>query len=261
VATSIQSESLSPFDQFQQLLYSVGSVFNSLCERTDAAFQRVHVMKKDENGSIKLYDVKDKITGETNRTAILTYIEDVKTGELYMDEEAHVVAFKCALVVLGMPFYTLGKMVWHAVKTPLEIGALALNILAEAGSDFAQGKLYEGSTLLRKGLIQSSEKLGNGVYEIIKSPIFGIGAAFGGICGVIKPFRGRTIEARVENAWQNGVSHKNDFRNIPPRAGENCLQAFFKDVLDSRPFYLAHCFQIRGNTHDPSVTVIRRSPV
>lgn len=259
MATSIQS--LSSAAQFQQFFSSAGSFFNSLCESTDSAFRHVYVMKRGEDGRIKSYDVKDKATGETKRTPLVTYIEDVKTGEMYLDEEAWIVSVKCALVALGMPFYTVGKMAWHAFKTPIEITIVAVNILIEAGRSFDRCRFYEGFTDLRTACIVLPEILGNGLYEIVKAPPFGCGAVLAGLYGILKPFHGRKIEAMIENAWQKGVSFKEDFRHIPARSGENCWEAFVTDMMSLRPFYLAHCFQVRGNTRDSNIVLIRREPV
>jgi hypothetical protein len=256
MATSVQS--LGPVDQFQQLFSSIGSFFSSLCESTDSAFRRVHVMKRGEDGNIKFYDVKDKVTGEVKRTPLVTYIEDVRTGEMYLDEEAWIVSIKCALVALGMPFYTVGKMTWHAFKTPIEIAAVASNILVEAGRNFSQCRFYEGFANLRNACIVLPEVFGNGLYEIVKAPIFGFWAILTGLYGIPKPYHGRKIEAIIERAWENGISFKDDFRNIPPREGEGCLEAFAKDIMQTRPFYLAYCFQVRDNTRDPRIVVIRR---
>ncbi len=259
MATSVQT--LSPASEIKQLLSSASSFFTSLCESTNSAFRRVHVMKRGEDGNIKFYAIKDKATSETKRTPLVTYIEDVKTGEMYLDEEGWIVSIKCALVVLGMPFYTLGKMAWYAFKTPIEITAIASKILVEAGRNFAQCRFYEGFSDLRTACTVLPERLGNGLYEIIKAPFFGFLAILAGLYGIPKPFHGRKIEAVIENAWQNGISFKEDFRNISPREGEGCLKACVKDMMQMRPFYLAHCFQVRDNTHDPRIVVIRRERV
>jgi hypothetical protein len=232
MTTRIGTRPASPFSLIQDFCSSVGS----LCERTNAAFRRVHVEKKDENGNLKLYNVtdpdtgkavKDPATGKVKKKSVITYIEDIRTGNLYLDEEAHVVAFKCFVLVFAIPFYTVGKMAWHLFKIPC-------------------------------GLFQSLEIVGNNLLEVVKAPLFGIGAELAAIGGIIKPYKFRTWEAIVENKWQNGVSYKEDFRKIPPRKGENCWQAFMKDIRQKRPLYLAYCFQVRGNVNDPRIHVIRR---
>ncbi len=249
---------LSPISQIQQFCSSLNSFLSTLCEGVDSAFRRVHVMKKDANGNIRLYDVKDKETGTTRKVGVLSYIEDIKTGEMQLDEPSYVIATKCALLVLGIPFYTVGKMAWHVFKTPFEITVLAVNTLVKAGDQFAICRYYEGMMEMRRGFSQVPEMFGNGLFEIIKAPLFGLGAELASIYGVFRPYHGRKIEAIIEKAWQQGASYKDDFRNITPRVGESCWDAFVKDVWDARPFYLAHCFQVRGNVNDPRVVIIRR---
>jgi hypothetical protein len=252
------SAHLNPISQVEQVCSSVSALLSTLCEKTDSAFRRVHVMKRDGSGNIKLYDVKDKETGVTRKVGVLSYVEDIKTGEMQLDEPGYVISFKCALLVLGVPFYTIGKMAWYIFKTPFEISALAVETLIKAGEYFAIARLYEGCIEMRRGFSQIPEMFGNGLFDIIKAPIFGLAAEFASIYGIFRPYHGRKIEALIENAWQQGASYKDDFRNIPARTGENCWTAFVKDLHDAHPFYLAHCFQVRGNVNDSRIVVIGR---
>jgi hypothetical protein len=253
-----QAARLSPVSQVQHVFSSVCSLLSMLCEKTDSVFRRVYVMKKDDNGNIKLYNVKDKETSTTRKVGVLSYVENIKTGEIQLDEPSHVIAIKCALLVLAIPFYTVGKMAWYASKTPFEITALAMDTLTKSGEQFVIGRCYEGIVEMRRGISQIPEMFGNGLFEIIKAPIFGLVAELASISGIFKPYYGRMIEAIIEQAWQQGASYKDDFRNVLPRAGENCWDAFVKDVHDAHPFYLAHCFQVRGNVHDARIVVVRR---
>jgi hypothetical protein len=253
-----RSGHLDPIAQIQQFYSSLSSLLSTLCERTDSAFRRIYVMKKDDRGNIKLYDVKDKKTGEIKKTGIISYIEDIKTGEMQLDEPSYVIAIKCALLVLGIPFYMVGKMAWYTLKTPFEITALAMNTLVKAGEHFAIERYYEGIIEMRRGFSQIPEMFGNGLFEVIKTPIFSLGAQLTCVYGTFRPYHGRKFEAMIEHAWQQGASYKEDFRNVPLRTGENCWSAFVKDVHDAHPFYLAHCFQVRGNVNDPRIVVIRR---
>jgi hypothetical protein len=264
MTTSIQNQPLSLPTQFQQLFSSVGSILTSLCEKTDSAFRRVHVMKRDENGNTRLFDVRDghtSTTSERRQTAVITYVEDIKTGEMTLDEPHYVISFKCFLIALGMPFYAFGKMAWYTFKTPFEITAIATQAIIEAGRQFGYGRFYQGFAELRKRISISSEKLGYGLVEIVKAPLFGLGGVLAALYGVVKPYHGRKIEAIIERAWQNGASYKEDLRQVPARPGENCWEAFVKDVIDAHPFYLAHCFQVRGNIRDANIVVVQRSPL
>ena len=265
MTTAVSTTYLTPCAQIQQVCNAIGSLFSSLTESTDAAFKRVHVTKKDENGNIRLFDKKEKVidpqTGASRvvitKISVLTYIEDVKTGELYLDETPCIVSTKCALVTLVMPVYAVAKRGWHVLKTPLEIGCIAVETLQH----FFSGDVCEAAKRVPRKIIQIFEVLGTGLFEFIKAPLFMLGCELAAIYGIFKPYHGRKFEALIENAWQCGASHKLDFRKINARPNENCLTAFVKDVLEPRPFHLAHCFQVRGSTRDPRVTVTSSSPL
>lgn len=261
MATTAASNYLSPFAQARKFFNTASDLLSSLTESTDSAFKRVKVTKRDESGNIRFFNVKDPDTGETRSVSELTYIEDIKTGDLYLDEPTYTVATKCFCVVLGMPFYTVGKMVWHAVKTPLEIGSIAIDAILKVGQLFLSGNYTEGAKEAYCTLQRTFEVLSTGLFEIKKAPFFGLGCALTALYGVFKPYHGRKFEALLENAWQQGSSHKEDFRNVPARPDENCLTAFVKDLRDSHTFYLAHCFQIRGNIRNPLITINSREPL
>jgi hypothetical protein len=258
---------IRPSNPFFQIPEVFCSVVDALFERTDAAFRKVHVTKLDEQGKLKYYDVvdpntgkvvKDPVTGKPKKNPEVTYIEDIRTGNLYLNEDARTVAFKCALLLLAIPFYTVGRMAWHLCKTPFAVGAVAFEALAKSGEQFARLKCSEGFKEMGRGLFKALDTAGDELFEVVKAPFFGLGAEFVAFCGIFKPHHFRGWEALIEKKWQNGASYKDDFRNIPARKNENCLQAFVKDVREKRPFYLAYCFQVRGNVNDKRIQVIRR---
>ena len=249
---------LNSIAQNQQFCSSLSSALNRICKSTDSTFRRVHVMKRDEQGNIKLYNVKDKVTGESKTVNVLSYIEDIETGSMQLDEPAYIISAKCALLILGVPLYTVGRMSWHLFKTHFEISMLIINTLKKASKPCAIERFYEAAVEMRRGLSQIPGMLGNGLFEIFKDVLLGAGAELASIYGVVRPYQGRWFEQIIEHHWQNGAHYKNDFRYVPPRAGENCCEAFIKDVKDAHPCYLAHCFQIRNNVNNPHVVVIRR---
>jgi hypothetical protein len=215
-------------------------------------------MKKDEQGNIRLYDRKDPATGETKKVAILTYIEDMHTGEIYLDEPAYIVSVKSALIALGLPFYTFGRMVMIAIKTPIEITTIALETLYKLGQQLCRCQWNEASAEVMRGVAQSGNLLGNALYEIVKAPLFMLGCELAAIYGIFKPYHGRKYEAMIERAWQQGSSYKKDCRNISARPGENCWEACVKDLRASDTQYLGLCYQVRGNVSSPLITVIKR---
>jgi hypothetical protein len=255
MAAITSSAHLSPGAQMQQFGKGMSLLLQSVCESTDAAFRRVHLMKKDAAGNIKFYDKKEKIvdlaTGErrevTRRVAELTYIEDVKSGDIYLDESRFDVAVKCALIALIMPFYVAARIGWHGAETFFQMSVVVVDMIADPRG-FEAGRRCA----------QLSQELGEGLFKVAQASLFGSGCGLGAAYGIFKPYHGRRCVAILENAWLRGVSYKRDLRNIPARPNEDCLTACVKDVRTAEAFYLAYCFQLRGNVNEPRIVVIRR---
>jgi hypothetical protein len=269
MTTAINSNEATPFYAWSVFSNTIPPFWDSLWESTAAAFRRVSLLKQDANGGIRSYDkhetTMDPKTGQlhdvTHKKSIYTYIEDVKTGELYYDEPQSTVTQKCIAIGLALPLYALGKICWNLISTPLEVGEVALRTLRQVGHHLLLGKLYEGSLATRVGSGKILQIYVNGLYELAKAPIFMVGAELAAIYGIFKPYHGRKFEAMIEKAWQNGVSFKEDLRKIPKREGEGFWEAFVKDLQNFRAFYLAHCFQVRGKTQDPNIIILKREPL
>lgn len=267
MTTAIGPTRIDPFTQLQQFCTSIGSLLGSIVESTDSVFRRVEVQKRDSDGNIKFYDEKETIidpdTGETKvvtkKVSVLHYIEDVKTGELYVNDSRFWVAAKCAGIAVATPLYAFGKICWYLVKTPIDIGVIALDSISKIVAQVCLGRLYEASSEAQRSFIQMSQTLGTGLFEVVKAPLFALGVELTAIYGLFKPYHARKFEAIMEKAWQRGASYKEDLRRVPARAGEDCWTAFVRDIRDAHPFYLAHCFQVRGNVNDPRIRVMSRS--
>lgn len=269
MATTAQVTALgmSPFEQIQHVGSAFSTALSALFESTSSAFNRVHVTKKDENGNIRFYEKKVTVVDpdtklsriETRKISELTYIEDAGTGNLYLDEPMDIVMVKCAFLVLGLPFFTFGKIGWHMARTPIEIGTICIDALTKIGPELALGHLYESAGQAHLSASRVAQAFGTGLFEVVKAPFYLIAAEFAAIYGIFKPYHGRRLEAAIEKAWQNGTSYKEDFRNIPARSGETCWQAFKTDIQIAHTFYLAHCFQVRGNVNDPRFNVLKRA--
>ncbi len=244
--------------QIQQFCNALGSLFTGLAERSESAFRRVYVMKKDALGNIKTYDQKPPATPQ--KVTQVSYIEDIKTGEMYLDEPGYVVAVKCALIGLGMPFHVLGKMVWQTLKTPLEIGLIASFTLAKAGKQLVLGECKKAAIHAREGFLEADYVLSCGIFDIVKAPIFGLGCQIAAIYGILKPFHGRAAAGKCANALQNGVSFKEEscaYPNFSQLVSWQEFKSYFHNLQFS---YLAPCFQVRGNVGNPRIIVVRREP-
>ncbi len=252
---------LSAIDQFFQWDSTITELFTSICDKTDESFRRVHVQKRDEAGNIKTYQSKDPTTNEIRQIQTLSYVEDIQTGAMYLDEPHYVTSVKCALIAFANILYTSGKVVWYAVRAPIVIAAVAAEAISKAAKEFSMGRCLESATELKKGWTKSCDLGVESLFEIIKCPIFGLGVELSAIYGIFRPYFGRKFVGKLENAWLGGISYKQSFNRIPAREGETCLEAFSKDIQSSHPYYLAQCFQVRGNVNDPRIIVIKREPL
>jgi hypothetical protein len=244
---------------------SIRFFWNSVVQSTDSAFRRVHVIKKDAEGNIKFYDKKetffDKTTGQkrvvTRKDAVITYIEDVGTGALYLDETTDIIAMKCVLTALGMPFYALGKMCWHAIKTFSKICWIASEMFPQIGHQLVLGDLFEAAKESMRGFVQVSQVCGTGLLEIVKSPLFALGCELAAIYGIFRPYQGRVFEAWIEKQWEKGASYKDDLRNVS-YSGEDPWTSFKKCIQDAHPVFFDYCFQSRGSVNDSRIVVLYR---
>jgi hypothetical protein len=251
---------LSPYSQLKQVAYSVGSLLLDLCERADAVFERVTVRKKDETGQFKTYDILQN-DGTKVKADALNYFREIKTGNLYLPEEDSVIRTKCALIALGMPFYTVGSMAINLVHSALKITAVAIDTFMHTLGKLFRGNFQEGGEILSKGVSLIGRTAGVCLFEVIKAPLFGVGCELAALYGIVKPHHGRKYEGLIENAWQQGVSYKLNEGRVPHGPGDSCLQEFAKEKQEASSFYLAQCFQIRGNTNESRITVVSQEPL
>jgi len=262
MATVALPQDLSMCSQVQQLGSSAGALLSSLCESTASAFVRVHVTKRGADGNLLCYDHKDPVTGAvTQKEHVFTYIKDVKSGALFLDDTQFVVRVKCVLLAIGALFYTPGTMVWRAVKTALVTSIIAVETLAATGKLFLRGKCKESAAALKKGATSIATECNTGLYDIVKAPVCGLGCILAALYGIAKPYHGRKFEAMIENIWQNGASYKEDRRYTcrcpSPARWKNLTQ----EIKKPYPFYLAWCFQPRGKITDNRYTLIKSEPL
>jgi hypothetical protein len=188
------------------------------------------------------------------------YIEDVKTGELYWDESASVIAMKCAGIVLGLPTYLLTYAAWNMIKLPLNITAIINSTLDELSQNWGSGQLKEGARVLCEGFFtQLPARMFPHIWNVVKSPLLAISLGSAAIYGMVDPFCGRKMIAHIEHAWQNNISYKYDLRKIKTADTGNIWFNFINDCHVSKAFYLAWCFQPRGNIKDSTKFQVLRS--
>ena len=229
-------------------------LFSSCFQKTEDRFGRVYINKLDERGNPKEYKKRDE-AGNTIQYSEVCYIEDKLTGDLYIDESASVIAIKCTAIFSVTPLYTAGVIAWNLYQLCGGVARAAAEMfkaMRNGCSDVSEMK--RTFSLLPH---TCKERL----MEMISAPLFGLGMAGAAALGVLKPLHGRSIEALVEKAWHKGASYKDDMRKIPERKAENAWVSCWKDIHSGKEFFLAYCFQVRGNLSDRDIRVLRRAPL
>jgi len=254
--------SLSPQAQFGQLYTAITSLPGSLWQPADALFEQIHVQKRDEEGNIKLWDVLDFETAKWETADTFSFIEDKETKGWFSDEPRSVLTIKfLGIAFVLAPVYAVGQIGWHVCKTPIQITRLALITLRNTGHLVASCRLKEAAGEMQRGFVLIASTSVQGLFEIVKAPFFFLGVELTALCGIFKPYHARKYEAIVEKAWQCGLSHKRDIRQIPPEEdfSTDCFTCFRE--CWGRTFYLAYCFQPHFNSTDPHFTVVGRYPL
>lgn len=142
-----------------------------------------------------------------------TYDLEKSTGDLYWNETKVSLVIKSALIFVVTPLYTMGVITWHV------------------------GRAFISDTKSH-------------LYEVIKAPLFALAVMGTVACAPLAPYRVRKWEAQIEHKWQNQVSYRDDFRQKEDPT-LNCWDNFKYGIEHSQAFYLAWCFQKRGNISDP----------
>jgi hypothetical protein len=221
-------------------------------EKAQEAFYRIRIQKLDEKGAVRFFNVKDLETGEVIGTkSEFSSLVDRSTGDLYYDEEAWVVWGKCVALTVGIPLYALGTVAWHLIRTPIVVKLTLFNALREwpSATEKMREKLFEDLTHIPC-------EIAAGIWGIVKTPFYAIAMEASALVGLVNPHLGRKWVAAVEHAWHDNISIKHSFVTIPPRPEEGCCEACFKDLTFNKPFYLAGCFQVRGNLSDKRIRVL-----
>lgn len=230
-------------------------------QSANQAFRRVVVEKLRENGEVRVYTQTDTETGRVRSYTQVPYLEEIATGDLYRDEPRSVIATKCALIMCGTPLFALTMEVWHLVKMSLLVSFIAIKTIQHVLQRLCEGEFREIGSICWSALGETGSALAEGIWEVASTPFYAIGVEFSALYGLIDQYRGRKWVAAIEHSWQKGVSYKEDRRRdgaaVARDPSEATCSSLFQDLKQGRLFYLANCFQVRGNTHDPRIRIVR----
>jgi len=192
---------------------------------------------------------------------MLSYIEDISTGDLYLDEVWHILAIKCAAVALGIPFYAVLVEVYYLIKTPLLLTALAFDMIQQVGKNLYEQKCNQLKSSLLDYLIETKTALTEGIWKMVSTPFYAIGMEFAAIYGIFDQYSGRKAVAAIEYSWQNHTSYKEQGACLAISGGENDWETFFTSLKKMHVNYLAKCFQVKANINDRHIRVVCSKPL
>lgn len=236
ISSSIPSL-LGPLEQLKGFGSAIGTELRDLCQKTDVVFHRVDVCKLDNNGDIKHYEIKNEETKKKWDITVISYIVDSKTGDLYLDEDWYVITFKCFCILLINPIFSTLTALWELSRL-----AVLTKRTIERLSEQNDGEP-------RKELVDNLLKA---VFDVVKIPVFSSGIELAAFYGIFHPYQGRRMGAAIESAWHGGIDYK---------VGELASECSADDLVENRPFYLARCFQKRGNLNQERVVLLDEFPL
>jgi len=137
-------------------------------------------------------------------------------------DETNVIALKCFMILLAIPFYTLGVMATHIVRCFTLIG-----------SNLAKGEISEAFL----SLIQE-------VWAVAKTPIYGLAIAFYAFVGIFAPLPMRAIIAQLERDW-SGSERRYSLCKL------DGVGDYFTNRTSKTTMFLAFCFQPFGPLNNP----------
>ncbi|MBS0620603.1 MAG: hypothetical protein JSS61_03990 [Verrucomicrobia bacterium] len=232
---------INPIAQVGAIASSFCGMLSEVCQNTDKTFQNVIVRRYDQNGQLKTFDAEDS-TGALVKITDCRYIEEIRTGNLYLDEEKLVVTIKCCFILFGNILLFPFKMVWHVARTAFEVSALGLETIRQLTQRNLSGAWREGISLLPGAI-------GRNLFALAKAPICSFGVECAALIGLFNPYVGRKWVAAFEKIERNGARYK-EVCCPDPDAGL-AYKGSAGEIM-----YVAACFQPRGTSHDVGVQLL-----
>lgn len=163
---------------------------------------------------------------------------NTKTGNCYQTEHSSLIAFKCGLLAIGMPFYTVGRTLFSLVRI---IGDIVHTIITEFGKFkkhyYEQRSIgYCISTFFAAVCVKTGMLFASNLLQAGRVFYKGIGMQLAAIYGcLVDPYKGRQYISILEREI-----------NSRPRHYAIC----YGITKPNRVFYLAFCMQPVGKIND-----------
>ncbi|GAB4190217.1 MAG: hypothetical protein Tsb0015_11250 [Simkaniaceae bacterium] len=204
----------------------------------------IKAYKKDQNGERKtLMDQGER------KYAVYHLAYHVPTGEMYYKDAAATVAMKAFYIFFANPVNVACRILANTIKIPVDIGKVFYNALKDIREKLQESTFekafYEAYS---DSITTLNEKLRTDVKEIFAAIWYGAGMQISVFfTWAADPFKGRSIVSQIERKWNHNAHYGTDCRL-------KNMEKIFSNSLESREgrtsFFLALCYQRRGNIHD-----------
>jgi hypothetical protein len=189
------------------------------------------------------------------------YVEEISTGDLYLkgldrhEETGATIAQKCALLFLGLPFYTAVAIGANFVKIVTGTVFIAKRLFEEMRTQPLPEAL---ANIFFTLIYEIPAHIATCLRNIVKALIFAPPLAAACLYGTLNPFEGRKWISKIEGNWHDADYHL-DVRDdclvsSHPQGSfeknwEEC-QSCFRQIYDGKIIFYALCMQKRGNVND-----------
>jgi len=144
-----------------------------------------------------------------------------------VDDQIGLIALKCFLILVGLPFYAAGVVFTHVIRC-----------FTLVGNNLMHGDIPEAFL----SLIQE-------VWAVVKAPFYALAIEFYAAVGIFWPLPIRSVIAQLERDWSG--STRSDSLLLDKT--ENAIGNYFINRQAKGTIFLAHCFQPISELFDPKV--------
>jgi len=217
-----------------------------------AGYKEITIFKKTPKGDY----VTDKAT---NKPKEFSCLQEKKTGDIYNDDPAYIVAIKCAILFFATPLIAIGVMAWNLCKIPIDLTRVTLLTLKNFGKWWKEKGPCSACVKSAKFFLEKTCKvLLQDLWHIVRAPIYCIGMQILTLIGIAFPFWARKKIAKLEYHWQDKIPLKYDIRELDKEEKTKFCPLLWKEEKKPQACYIAHCFQPLGNLKKDSNLILKK---
>ena len=185
---------------------------------------------------------------------VRTEIIHLKTKKRYLHEPLRMIAFKCSLLTLWIPFYMAMYIGWNLIRIPT---TTCCAMKEQSGKIFQSQTVCEVVQKLIDTAWTGINTALSGIWTIVRTPFYAIQMFFGALIGIFFPLQGRQILEAETFLHQKSI--RADFLRHP-KENEGDLEPICKSLKEkesSSTFFAAHCMQPLGKTSDQHIIAVQ----